>query len=243
MMVIKKALDAITPSKEALDVNGDGKVDYKDAIAAAKNIGNKAIPSKSTFDANGDGVIDHKDAIVAAKIAGAAVAGAGATFAAGAYGGALIVSGGATAIATGVVSAAGAAVGAFTGAILGTATTSSFLAMQTASGALIIVSETAAAVSPGLVSAFSGVGSTVSAMNSTLVAKVAGLPVIEALAVKSAVSKGAIVVIYGVPIAREIAIAAGLVSIVIVGGYAYFLLNKDVEKEDVEGLAGDPVPT
>jgi Dockerin type I domain len=242
-MVIKKALSALTLSKETLDVNGDGKVDYKDVVEAAKKIGSKAIPSKSAFDANNDGVVDYKDALVGVKIAGAAVLGTGATLAAGAYGGALIVSGGATAIATGVVGAAGAAVGAFTGVILGTATTSTFIAMKTASGALIIVSETAAAVSPGLISAFSAVGSSVGAMNSTLVAKVAGLPVIEALAVNAGVSKGALVMIFGIPVAREVAIAAGLISVVIIGGYAYLLLNKGVEKDEVAGLAGAPVPT
>lgn len=242
-MVFKKALGALTPSKDAFDVNGDGKVDYKDFIDGARKLGSKAIPSKSTFDANGDGKIDYKDAVVGAKIAGAAVVGAGTTLAAGAYGGALIVSGTASSIATGIVGAAGATAGAFTGTLLGTATTSTFLAMKTASGALIIVSETAAAISPGLVSAFSAVGSGAGAMNSALVAKIAGLPVIEALAVNAGVSKGALIVIAGIPVAREMAIAVGLISIVIVGGYAYFLLNKDVDREDVTELMGAPLPT
>jgi len=240
-MNIKKRIGAMAPSKKTFDVNGDGKVDYRDVVDAAKRLGSKAIPSKSTFDANGDGKVDYKDAVVGAKIAGAAMVGAGATLAAGAYGGALIVSGTASAIATGVVGAAGATIGAFTGTILGTATTSTFLAMKSASGALIIVSETAAMVSPGLVSAFSAAGSTVGAMNSTLVANIAGLPVIEALAVNAGVSKGALVVIAGVPVAREVAVAVGLVSIVIVGGYAYFLLNKDFDQDEVVGLVGDPV--
>lgn len=242
-MVFKKALGALTPSRDAFDVNGDGKVDYKDFIDGARKLGSKAIPSKATFDANGDGKIDYKDAVLGAKIAGAAVVGAGTTLAAGAYGGALIVSGTASSIATGIVGAAGATVGAFTGTLLGTATTSTFLAMKTASGALIIVSETAAAISPGLVSAFSAVGSGAGAMNSALVAKIAGLPVIEALAVNAGVSKGALIVIAGVPVAREVAIAVGLISILIVGGYAYFLLNREVEREDVTRLTGTPLPT
>lgn len=239
-MVFKKVRGALTPSKDAFDVNGDGSVDYKDFIDGAKKLGSKA---KATFDANGDGKIDYKDAAVGAKIAGAAVVGAGATFAAGAYGGALIVSGTASSIAMGIVGAAGATVGAFTGTLLGTATTSTFLAMKTASGALIIVSETAASISPGLVSALSAVGSGAGAMNSALVAKIAGLPVIEALAVNAGVSKGALIVIAGVPVAREVAIAVGLISIVIVGGYAYFLLNKDVDEADLTELTGTPLPT
>ncbi len=242
-MVIKKALGSIVPSKDAMDVNDDGKIDHKDFVEAAKKIGSKVIPPKSAFDVNNDGVINHKDALVAAKITGAAVAGAGATFAAGAYGGALIVSGTATSIATGIVGVAGATVGGFAGALLGTATTSTFLALKTANGALIIVSETVATVSPGLISAFSGAGSALGAMNGAAVAKIAGLPVIEAIAVNSGVSTGALVMIFGVPVAREVAIAAGLVSVVIVGVYAYLLLNNGVEKDDVQSVSADPLGT
>ena len=54
----------IKPLKDMMDVNGDGKIDYKDVIAAAKAFGKKAIPSKSMFDANNDGDIDHKDALL-----------------------------------------------------------------------------------------------------------------------------------------------------------------------------------
>jgi hypothetical protein len=242
-MVFKKVRGALTFSKGAFDLNGDGKVNYRDFIDGARMVGSKAIPSKATFDANGDGKIDYMDAVVGAKIAGAAVVGAGTTLAAGAYGGALIISGTASSIATGIVGAAGATVGAFTGTLLGTATKSTFLAMKTASGALIVVSETAAAVSPGLVSAFSAVGSGAGAMNSALVAKIAGLPVIEALAVNAGVSKGALIVIAGVPVAREVAIAVGLISIVIVGGYAYFLLNRGVNSKDVTEIMSTPLPT
>lgn len=239
-MVMKKTLDAVANARAALDLNGDGKVDFKDFADAAKKIGKKVIPSKTFFDANGDGKIDYKDAVVGAKIAGAAMTGAGITLAAGAYGGALIASGTASTVATGIVAAVGGAAGAFTGTILGTATASTFLATKTVSGVLIIVSETAAAVSPGLISAFSAAGSVAGAMNSTLVAKIAGLPVIQALAVNAGVSKGTLIVIAGVPVAREVAIAVGLVSVVIVAGYAYFLLNRHVDSEDVLELAGNP---
>ncbi len=238
----KKGLAGSSAKSSKLDVNGDGKVNYKDVVSAARKVSGKLTPSKSMFDANGDGVIDHKDLLTAAKITGAAVVGAGATLAAGAYGGALIVSGTATAISTGIVSAAGATVGAFAGVVLGTATTTSFLALKTASGAVIIVSEYAAVVSPGLVAAFSAVGSSTSAMNSAVVAKIAGLPVVEAIAVSSGVSKGSLVVIAGVPVAREVAIAVGLLSVVIVGAYAYFLLNREVDREEVVDLAATPAP-
>lgn len=79
-------------------------------------------------------------------------------------------------------------------------------------------------------------------MNSALVAKIAGLPVVEALAIKSGVSKGSLIVIAGVPVTREVALAAGLFSLVLVGGYAYLLLNSGVEKEDVLEVSSDPSP-
>lgn len=181
---------------------------------------------RKAFDLNGDGKVDYRDAIVATKIAGATVVGAGTALAAGAYGGALVVSGTASTIATGIVAAAGASVGAFAGAILG-ATSATFMAVETASGAVVIASEAAVAFTPKVVSAFSGVGSVTSAMNSTIVAKIAGLPVIQSLAVEAAISKGSTIVIGGVPILREAALAAGLISLIIVGGYAYVLLNEN----------------
>ena len=49
--------------------------------------------------------------------------------------------------------------------------------------------------------------------------------------------------IAGVPVAREVAIAVGLISIVIVGGYAYFLLNRGVNSKDVTEIMGTPLPT
>jgi hypothetical protein len=181
-----------------------------------------AKEKRNALDLNGDGRVDYKDAIVATKIAGAAVVGAGTALAAGAYSGALVVSGTASTIATGIVATAGASVGAFTGAILG-ATSTTFMAVKTASGAVVIASEAAVTFTPQLVAAFSGV----SAMNSMVVAKIAGLPVIQSLAVEAAISKGSTIVIGGVPILREAALAAGLISLLIVGGYAYVLLNEN----------------
>ena len=47
--------------------------------------------------------------------------------------------------------------------------------------------------------------------------------------VSSGVSKGSLIMVLGVPVA-----------LVIVGAYAYFLLNADVEREQVLGLVGQP---
>jgi hypothetical protein len=186
----------------------------------------------SAFDLNSDGKVDYKDALVAAKIAGAVVAGAGTSLAAGAYGGALTVSGTATAIATGITASAGATAGAFTGALLGATTTSTFVAVKSASGAMIVAAETATAFAPGLVSAFSAMASIGSAMNAAVVSQIAGLPVIQSMAVNAGVSKGSLVVIGGVPILRETAIATGLISLVIIGGYAYLLLNEGAHSSE-----------
>jgi len=238
MKLVKKMTTSKKSSRKTFDVNGDGKVNYSDILDLAKGIAAKMTPSRSLFDLNGDGVIDSKDAVVGAKLAGGVIAGVGATIGAGAAAGALIVSGTAASIATGVVATAGAAAGGFLGSVLGTSTTVAYAAHQTASGILIISAVKATTVSSPLIAAFTTVGSSISAMNGTLVAQVAGTKVIQALALKSAVASKGIVVILGVPIAREVALAAGLISIVIVAGYAYFLLNKDVEKQQVLDLTG-----
>ena len=185
----------------------------------------------SKFDLNGDGKVDYKDAIVAAKFVGAVAAGVGTSLAAGAYGGALTVSGTATAIATGITASVGATAGAFTGALLGATTTSTFVAVKAASGTMIVAAHSAAAFTPGLVSAFSAVASIGSAMNTAVVANIAGLPVIEAIAINTGLTKGSLVLIGGVPILREAAIAAGLIVLVIVGGYAYIMLTDAADKK------------
>ena len=48
-------------------------------------------------------------------------------------------------------------------------------------------------------------------------------------------------IIAGIPIAREVALAAGLVAVVVVGGYAYYVLTrKRINKSEVEEALGSP---
>ena len=50
---------------------------------------------------------------------------------------------------------------------------------------------------------------------------------IKSIALSNAIAANEIVMVAGVPMAVNAALAAGLIAIVIVGGYAYYLLTKD----------------
>lgn len=200
-------------------------------LKAAKDMASK------TLDLNGDGVVDHRDAVVAAKIIGAAAAGVGSTALASAAAGSAIVATGASAVAAQVTALAGAAVGAFVAATLGTSTAAmSIVALGPTSLFIGTVSVTTA-VSTKVLAASAATGALVGQLaNGTL----AGLPVIQQIALSSAISANEIVLVAGVPMGVSAALAAGLIAIVIVGGYAYYLLTKDRLSEEDLGL-GEPV--
>jgi hypothetical protein len=217
-------------SNKIWDKNGDGKFNHKDIIHAAKNMG-KGL--KGALDLDGDGSIDLKDFNIAAKVTGATVVGAGATLGVGALTGASIVSGTATSIATAVTATAGAAIGGAVGPFLGTTSSLTVALLPSFWGPVtVIMSKTV--VSSKIVSGIAAIGSLTGSMSTSAIAKVSGLKVIQAIAIKTGVSKGSLIVIAGIPIAREAAIAAGLISIVIVAGYAYILLNKECTSAEVE---------
>jgi hypothetical protein len=189
------------------------------------------------LDMNGDGVIDRKDAIVAARIIGAETIGAGATALVSATAGSAIVAIGATAIATKVTAVAGGAAGAFIAATFGTATaTISVLAVGHSS--LLLASTTVtSAVGAKILAASSGAGVLLAQeANGT----VAGFPVIQSIAISNAVAAPKVILVAGIPMAVNVTIAAGLTAIVIVGGYAYYLLTKD-RLADSGRLSGVPV--
>jgi len=183
------------------------------------------------LDVNGDGVVNYLDAIAAAKLAGAAVAGAGVTAAAGALAGSAIVATGATAIAAKVTFVAGAAAGAFIAATLGTTTVVTACVLDFGSVVLIGASSVTSASAPLLAAASTASGWLAQAATG----KVAGMAIIQQVALTKAVAAGEIILIAGVPIGVTAAIATGLIAIVIVAGYAYYLLTKDaVSAYDVE---------
>ena len=70
---------------------------------------------------------------------------------------------------------------------------------------------------------------------------VAGLPIIKSIAISNAIAANEIVMIAGIPMAVNAALAAGLIAIVIVGAYAYYVLTKDAIKT-VEEEPGLPSP-
>jgi hypothetical protein len=235
--MVKKYFGQLVPKKDWFDSNGDGDVDYKDFLAAAQNTLNSLKPSRNILDLNGDGVVDINDALDAARITGATIAGIGVTFGVGAVAGSVLVTGKATAIATVVASSIGSAAGAGVGAIFGTTSAVSWGAVQLASGSWILATKTVVATSPAFVTAMSSIGSIATTASSGIVNTVAGFPVIQSAAISSLVSSKKVLVIAGVPVAREIALATGLVALVVIGGYAYYVLTrKQIETSEVEGL-------
>lgn len=184
--------------------------------SAAKNM-------SGVLDVNGDGVIDHLDAVAVAKIAGSAVAGFGATAAAGAMAGSAIVATGATAISAKVTFMAGAAAGAFIAGTLGTSTVITACVLDFGSF-VVIGASSVTSISAPLVAAASTAGGW---MAQAATGKIAGMAIIQKLALANAVTAGEVIVIAGVPIGVTAALAAGLNAIVIVAGYAYYLLTKD----------------
>ena len=241
---MKKYFGKFIPKKSWFDANGDGDLDYRDFIAAAQKAVDAITPSKNILDINGDGVVDINDALDAARITGATIAGIGVTFGVGALAGSVLVTGKATAIATVVASSIGGAAGAGVGAVFGATTAFSWGAVQLANGSWILATKTVVSTSPALMTALSSAGSFATAASSGIVNTIAGFPVIQATALKSLVASKEVLVIAGIPIAREVALAAGLVAVVIVSGYAYYVLTRQrIETQEVEEIIGNsPLP-
>jgi len=191
------------------------------------------------LDVNGDGVVDHKDAVAAAKIAGAAVAGAGATALISAAAGSAIVATGATALATKVGAIAGAAAGTFIAVTFGSMTTASFGVLQIGSTLLVSSSAVTTAVSAPLAAASAAGGALIGGASNSL----AGFTVIQKVALSQAASAGKVITVAGVPMGVSAAVVAGLVAIVIVGGFAYYILTKDCTGKAAESSQMLPQPT
>lgn len=192
--------------------------------------GRKAV--LSSLDVNGDGVVDSKDAVVAAKIVGAAAVGVGATAVASASAGSAIILSGAAAVAAKVGAVAGATAGGFIAASLGTATASFSVVAIGPAGVLLASGSVASAVSAKVLAVSMTAGALI---GKTASGAIAGLPIIKATALTNAVAANEVILIAGVPMAVNAALVAGLIAIVIVGGYAYYLLTKD--RVDEEPLA------
>lgn len=241
---MRKYFDKLIPKKIWFDVNGDGSVDCHDIVLAAQKAVSALTPSKNAFDINGDGIIDINDALDAARITGATIAGIGVTFSVGAVAGSVLVTGKATAIASVVASSIGAAAGAGFGSVFVTTNTVSWAAVQLASGSWILATKTVVATSPAFVTAMSSIGSLATGTSSGIVNTIAGFPVIKAAAVQSLVSSNQVLLIAGIPVAREVALVTGLVALVVVSGYAYYVLTrKRIDRVDVEAILGDSPQT
>ncbi|MEI6797610.1 MAG: hypothetical protein WCO04_00145 [Pseudomonadota bacterium] len=188
-----------------------------------KQIKKAASTASSVLDINGDGVVDYRDAIAAAKIAGAATLGAGASVAAGALAGSTIVTAGAAAIATKIAMVSGAAAGAFIAGTFGATTAVSYTMVQVGSF-VVFGSSAVTSVSGPLLAAAAGAGSWVGQVTT---GKIAGMTIIKSIALSNAVSAGEVLIIGGIPIGVTAALTTGLIAILIVGAFAYYVLTKD----------------
>jgi hypothetical protein len=197
-----------------------------------------AKAATNALDVNGDGVVDHRDAIAAVKIAGVATAGVGATAAAGAFSGSAIVATGATAIAAKVTAVVGAAAGGFIAATFGTASATVSIVAIGPSSVLLASSTVSSAVGAKLLAASAATGALIAQGATSMVA---GLPVIKSIAISNAIAANEIVIIAGIPMAVNAALVAGLIAIVIVGAYAYYILTKDAVPQGQEGF-GSALP-
>ncbi|MGV8986428.1 MAG: hypothetical protein ACOH2H_09115 [Cypionkella sp.] len=207
---------------------------YLEILMPLSHIKRAAKTMSGVMDVNGDGVIDHRDAIAAAKITVAAATGVGITAIASATAGTAIVAAGASSLASTVTAVAGAAAGSFIGLTVGTSTSAALIVVH-AGNALFIGSSVVSSVSTAVVTAAAALGATA---GSFVGGTIAGLPIIQQIALTQAVTAGDVILIAGVPMGVTAAIAAGLIAIIIVGAYAYYLLTKDV----VEGLEGIDSP-
>lgn len=201
------------------DLNGDGKVDYRDAL--------------SLFDFNGDGSVDLKDFLFGVTAVGATAA---TSAAAGYLAGTALVSATASSIASTLLAAGGSVAGALSGLALGTSTCG-MLSITNLGSCVIVKSAVATVVNANIAAGVTSVLTTATVAAEAATGFVAGLPVIQSIATTSLASAGKVIVIGGVPIGITAAIAAGIVTMVVIAGVAYFLRNEcEFSREDLETL-------
>ena len=190
-----------------LDLNGDGKVDYEDALHALK---------------------------IAGVTVSAAATAVGVTAATSAAAGAALVSSTAASMGTSIAAAGGAVVGTVAGLSAGTSTIGVINVVQVGS-AMLVESATLSSVSSGVVGAWAGTTSAFAASAEIASGYIAGLPIVKAAAVSSLKSAGEVVVIGGIVFSVKAAIATGLVMAVLAAGVVYYVLTKEAEEKIESG--------
>ena len=210
------------------DVNGDGKVDYRDVLAAVGK----------TLDLNGDGEVNLRDALWGASVIGASATTAAA---AGYLSGAALVSATSSAISATLVATGGSIAGALAGISLGT-TTVGALSVVNLGNMVVVKSVIASVVNSTAATAIASGATTVSVATEAATGFIAGSPIVKSCALAVLEKGGEVVVISGVPIGIHVAIAAGLITLVICAGIVYFLRNdqefSDTELQELSELEG-----
>lgn len=242
--------------RSSLDVNGDGVVDGKD-WEVAKGVFVKTISASAiAAGVTAAGAAAAGSALVSSS---ATAIGAAASTAAGTVIG----------VATGQLAASAysaikvAQVSKAATVIASEYAASMYVAGYSFSSALAIgqavkiaaFRQIAVAISPSVTSTIAaiksasvGTGAAVGFVSEIAAGKIAGLPIVQAVATEVLVMQGKVFVVGGIAFSVQAAIAIGLISAVIVGGYTYFILNSEKSLDvvyadgtpDVEIIA-DPV--
>ena len=194
---------------------------------------------QSILDVNGDGKINSRDAVAAGKIAAAAAAGVASTAFIGMVVGNAIVAAKAAAIAKTVAAIAGAGAGVAFGGILGTSTAVTITKGVTLinGGSMALISTTSTAVtsiSSAVVAKTSALTTAGAWAAEASTGYIAGLPIIEKVAVAKEVKEGSVVIIGGKVIGVKAAIASGLIAAIVVAGVVYYVAIKP-RKENNKG--------
>lgn len=103
----------------------------------------------------------------------------------------------------------------------------------------IAISPSVTSTIAAIKSASVGTGAAVGFVSEIAAGKIAGLPIVQAVATEALVMQGKVFVVGGIAFSVQAAIAIGLISAVIVGGYTYFILNSE-KSLDVVYADGSP---
>ena len=180
---------------------------------------------KNIFDINGDGSVDRKDFWAATKIIGAAGFGAWFTASSAATAGATIVASGAASIA----STAATTIGLTGGIVLGTVfgkTTVAMTAITKVGGLLIAETAVASTISGAVIAKTTALTTAAAWAAEASTGFIAGLPVVQSIALKSALDTGQVVIVNGTLYSVSTAMSLGLIAAIVVAGVIYYVAIK-----------------
>jgi len=214
---------------DVFDTNGDGKLDFDD-LPSLPDIDMEKLAKVVTASAVAAGVTAAGAAAAGAAIVSSTAAsiGAGAASAAGVIAGYGLGSGAASvygAVKAYQVSKAAAFVTGKWAAAVGITDVFTLQAVNA-----VVVEKMAAAVAPQVLATMSALktattsaGASVGFVAEIAAGEIAGLPIVKSAATSIAVARGEVFVIGGIAFSVQAAIILGLIAVVVIGGYTYWV--------------------